>query len=155
MLYFAYGSNMDWDRMRARCPSAAFLCVARLDGFQVELTRECRDGFGVADIVANDTSSVWGAVFMIPETEVGRLDRAEGYNPQKPTSACARDEYRVYANGCDDQPHTVWSYAVRDKQGPFRTVGSYKDHILKGARHWGLPREYVEQLEKIEVKNGT
>ena len=30
MFYFAYGSNMDWDQMKQRCPSAHFLGVAEL-----------------------------------------------------------------------------------------------------------------------------
>jgi hypothetical protein len=29
MLYFAYGSNMNWDQMRERCPSARFEFVAK------------------------------------------------------------------------------------------------------------------------------
>ena len=28
MLYFAYGSNMQWERIRERCPSVKFICRA-------------------------------------------------------------------------------------------------------------------------------
>ena len=39
MLYFAYGSNMDWSRMSKRCPSARFLFAAKATGFRLDFTR--------------------------------------------------------------------------------------------------------------------
>jgi len=39
MLYFAFGSNMDWSRMRERCPSARFIFNAKLNGFRLDFTR--------------------------------------------------------------------------------------------------------------------
>jgi len=55
MLYFAYGSNMDWNQIRGRCPSASFLGIAvlldhRLAFSRYSTTRNC----GVADAVKSD-----------------------------------------------------------------------------------------------------
>lgn len=38
MLYFAYRSNMHWDQMRSRCPSARFVGVALLRDFRLAFT---------------------------------------------------------------------------------------------------------------------
>jgi gamma-glutamylcyclotransferase len=81
MLYFAYGSNMNWDQMRDRCPSSRFDSIVRDEGYrlaftQFSKTRQC----GVADIVASAGSDVWGVVFEIPDDEVNVLDKSgEGH----------------------------------------------------------------------------
>ncbi len=50
--YFAYGSNMSQDQIRARCPSHKFLCAAELPGHKLAFTRYSRKReCGVADIV--------------------------------------------------------------------------------------------------------
>jgi hypothetical protein len=40
MLYFAYGSNMNWQQMQDRCPSARFFGVALLPDHKLAFTRE-------------------------------------------------------------------------------------------------------------------
>ena len=68
-LYFAYGSNMNWDQMRERCPSARFEFVAKAEGLRFAFTRFSKKRqCGVADIVASPGSEVWGAVFAIPKS---------------------------------------------------------------------------------------
>lgn len=42
MLYFAYGSNMNWDRMKDRCSSACFVGIATLEGYKLAFTRKDR-----------------------------------------------------------------------------------------------------------------
>ena len=39
MIYFAYGSNLDFVQMRSRCPSAQFVAVAKLPDHQLAFTR--------------------------------------------------------------------------------------------------------------------
>ena len=70
MLYFAYGSNMLFDQMRERCPSATFVCIAALEGYRLAFTRTAKGqwrGFGVADVIPEQDSRAWGAVFQIDE----------------------------------------------------------------------------------------
>ncbi len=62
MLYFAYGSNMDFGQMRQRCPSKY---------------RDC----GVADVVPGPWKRVCGLVSDFAEIDFGRLDRSEGFRP--------------------------------------------------------------------------
>lgn len=42
MYYFAYGSNMNWQQMTQRCPSARFVSVARLPEHKLAITRQSR-----------------------------------------------------------------------------------------------------------------
>jgi len=66
MLYFAYGSNMDWSRMRERCPPAGFIFTAKPNRFRLDFTRYSKTNrCGVADIVVDPPSSVWGVVYHI------------------------------------------------------------------------------------------
>src|SRR6185503_11367766 len=79
MIYFAYGSNMNWDRMRERCPSARSLFKARPNGFRLDFTRySTSNRCGSADIVVDPPSTVWGVVYHIKDEQKPALDRAEG-----------------------------------------------------------------------------
>src|SRR5947208_12969770 len=71
MLYFAYGSNMDSTQMKERCPSAKFVCRAKLPSHRLAFTlRSCRRGCGVADILRDEAKDVWGVVYELPENEL-------------------------------------------------------------------------------------
>jgi gamma-glutamylcyclotransferase len=80
MFYFAYGSNMDWDQMRERCPSSTFVGVARLPNHSLAFSRKSiKRGCGVADVVATIGHDVWGVVYRIGDSEdQERLDKREG-----------------------------------------------------------------------------
>lgn len=91
MLYFACGSNMDWDQMRERCPSARFVGVAKLPEHKLAFSRRSKKrGCGVADAVADQGSSVWGVVYEVDDRDVGQLDAAEGYSPGRVKNARGR-----------------------------------------------------------------
>ena len=42
MLYVAYGSNMDWEQMRARCPTARFVGIAELRDHELVFPRKSK-----------------------------------------------------------------------------------------------------------------
>lgn len=79
MLYFAYGSNLDYDRMRGRCPSADYICNTKLYGFKLVFMAN-NSGKIVANILRTEdnTDYVEGVVYKIHYTEWFALDRAEG-----------------------------------------------------------------------------
>src|SRR5207247_4909541 len=80
MFYFAYGSNMDWDQMKGRCPSARIVGVAELRDYRLAFTRRSlKRGCGVCDVVLDSGKAVWGAVFHIDDADVVWLDIEEGY----------------------------------------------------------------------------
>ena len=88
MLYFAYGSNMNWEQMKVRCPSARFVGVALLRDHRIAFTRRSvTRGCGVVDVVADVGRRLWGVVYEITDLDVGMLDTSEGYRPGRETNA--------------------------------------------------------------------
>src|SRR5580704_18310032 len=78
--YFAYGSNMAPSVMAQLCPGHRILGVAWLDGYRIAFTRRSvRTGTGVADIVEERGSTVWGVVYEVGEGGFASLDRKEGH----------------------------------------------------------------------------
>jgi len=153
MLYFAYGSNMHWQRMVARCPSAKFISVAAYRDHRLAFTRKCEAGHGVADVVETARARVWGVVYRIDDIDLGRLDKCEGYRPQRSTAnSYRRIEIMVFSADDGEQPITCWTYEVINKaELHIQPSQEYLEHIITGAKDWGLPKDYIEQLCKVEV----
>ena len=151
MLYFAYGSNMNWDQMRERCPSSRFVGIVVLREHKLAFTRRSvTRGCGVADVVAEDGAEVWGVVYEIEDLDVGRLDTSEGFEPGRKKNSYYRRECCVFLDGEDQRPLTVSTYFADPQPNPPLPNTAYKNLILTGARHWHLPEEYVRELEQIE-----
>lgn len=153
MLYFAYGSNLDWDQMRGRCPSAKFCAIAVLPDHRLAFTRrsKCRD-CGVADVVPAKGHNVWGVVYEISEQDIGSLDKSEGYRPGRAENAYDRREHKVFKSDDEQSALRVLIYFANQQENPPLPNQEYKDQILKGARFWQLPRGYIRDvLEPIKV----
>lgn len=154
MLYFAYGSNMDWDQMKERCPSARFVGVAELRDHRLAFTRRSvKRGCGVCDAVSHSGKVMWGAVFEIDEVDVGRLDMQEGYQPGRAKNSYWRRECHVFLDGDNTQPMAVVSYFGDPQDNPPLPNSKYKNLLVLGARRWQLPDAYVKQLEAIEASD--
>lgn len=72
MLYFAYGSNLNWEQMKYRCPDCVPITKATLKGWELQFR-------GPLDIEPEKNSSVQGVVFRISERDLENLDAYEGY----------------------------------------------------------------------------
>ena len=153
MLYFAYGSNMDWKQMKDRCPSTRFVGVAVLLDHSLAFTRKSeRRGCGVADAVPTKDGKLWGVVYEISDMDVGKLDSNEGYRPGRAANSYLRRECMVFLDDNKNQPLTIWTYFAEREENPPLPSQKYKNQIVNGARRWGLPEEYiVNVLDKIMV----
>jgi hypothetical protein len=152
MLYFAYGSNMDWERITEpdRAPTAQFLVRAALPDHALKFTRYSKkQKTGTADVVSQRGSHVWGVVFHIEDERPDKLDAAEGVN----SGAYRPELLTVYGEGDISRPLVrVRTYVVCSKKTEHqRPVRWYLDHILKGARRWELPANYIAQLATVVV----
>jgi len=152
MLYFAYGSNLNWEKTKGIIPSSIFYGKAKLENYRLDFTRESINwGCGVADIV-EDNKDVWGVIYQFDEKDLGRLDKCEGYNPNRVKNAYRRIEKMVYLEGKKDQPMTAHTYEVIDKEfGKHKPNKEYKNRIVTGAKYRKLPKEYIKFLENIET----
>ncbi|MGH8146836.1 MAG: gamma-glutamylcyclotransferase family protein [Rhodanobacteraceae bacterium] len=150
MLYFAYGSNMDWAQIRQRCPSARFLHRATLPDRQLAFTRgSVSRGCGVADVVRAPDQRVWGVVYDIGEADVGTLDTCEGYAAGRERNAYWRRECLVLVDDDTANALACSSYFATPQPEPPLPSRAYVRHLLAGARHWKLPGDYLTRLEAI------
>jgi len=136
MLHFAYGSNMDPERMHQRCPDAADPRVAALAEFRFAIS-----ALGVANIVPAEGAQVHGVLWTVSERDLENLDRlegvAEGPSQRRSLAVEAASGERVDA---------VVYMAPDARTGPPRE--GYLERILRAARIARLPEGYITELEQ-------
>jgi gamma-glutamylcyclotransferase (GGCT)/AIG2-like uncharacterized protein YtfP len=135
---------MDPQTFRHRCPGARPLGRARLPGYRLAFSRYShqRQG-GSADVVEDASSTVWGVLYEVDEGCIASMDRVEGV----PT-AYRRERATVFDDA--GQPQEAITY-VANPTGDFLPSRSYLEVILRGARAYGLPAEYIGHLERIRT----
>ena len=139
MFYFAYGSNMNHQQMRTRCPEAKFLFRAVLESHSFVY-----DGWSlmhrgaVANIVPKKNGTVWGGVYETLEAHRDTLDNYEGY-----PSHYDRKGVSVVDDSRD--LHAVFVY-FRQGEAPGSPSDEYRQTVLRGARDCDLPEEYTEKF---------
>jgi hypothetical protein len=152
MLYFAYGSNLNWQQMQNRCPSVRFAGVALLPNHRLAFTRKSKTReCGVADAVREQGKIVWGVVYEIGDLDVGLLDTSEGFRPGREKNSYWRSECLVFRDGDEKRPLTASIYYADPESDPPPPNAEYKQLIVSGARQWHLPENYIRGLEAIEV----
>ena len=78
--YFAYGSNLDAEQMRTRCPEARLLGPAALSGHRLAFTGHSATwGGAVATLCADPQRHVAGLLWSLSDADLEHLDRREGY----------------------------------------------------------------------------
>ena len=123
------------------CPGSRFVTIGKLPDYRLDFTRFSKvRGGGVADIVHDSDSEVWGVVYAVPETDLDALDEKEG------VAVGAYERKHVEILTPSSEPLPVTTYSVVDKGGPFAPKPEYSDLIVGGARYWSLPQQYVTSL---------
>lgn len=147
-LYFAYGSNMSSERLRARAPSAISLGKAWLPHYALRWHKLGRDGSGKCNVEfagPDSTEVVWGVLYEIDCRDKPGLDADEGLG-------MGYDEGIVDIH-TDSGVRRALTYTARpDKIDPaLRPLGWYKEHVLHGAHEHGLPDDYVVRIAGVRV----
>lgn len=163
MRYFAYGSNMQWERMKERCPTARFVCRALLPDHRVIFpTYSENNGCWTASIEKARGRQTWGIVYEIDDRDIPALNAAEGYRPHRTRDKNAYIQIRcnVLGEGEEERPLVTMTYVANGEGSPPASRRSckapnaeYKARLVAGARHWRLPEAYIKQLEAIESVN--
>lgn len=154
MLYFAYGSMMDWDEIRRTCPSARFVAVAFLPDHQLQFTRRSFSrGCGVADAVPCAGKEVWGVIYDISESDLQELDHTEGYNTARmlQENFYIREQRCVCSPGSNNEEVSVFIYFAVRQPNPPPPGEAYKNLLVTGAKRWHLPQHYLGELERIQT----
>lgn len=138
-LYFAYGSNMSSKRLQARTPSAEFVCTATLPGYEMAFDKPGIDGSGKCGIWPSDAESlVQGVVFAIRNDEKSILDRCEGLGIHY-------DARWLTVFKSANESMDVLAYVPLKKAEGLQPTPEYLDHVLTGAREFGLSQDYIDQ----------
>lgn len=80
MFYFAYGSNLDIEKMKIRCPDSEVLGIAVLSDYEIcfPIQSQMWKG-GVASIRAHQGALVRGLVYKVSKSDVLALDLYEEF----------------------------------------------------------------------------
>ena len=144
-IYFAYGSNMLTERLRARCPSAEPVDTAEVRNFTLEFNKPSTDGSGKANI-RHDTennSLTYGVLFEIHQDDQPSLDVAEGvgYGYMRCNS--------LIVNSKESAEHlTATSYIATKTNNELGPYDWYLALIIAGASQHNLPPEYIAWLSR-------
>jgi gamma-glutamylcyclotransferase (GGCT)/AIG2-like uncharacterized protein YtfP len=143
--YFAYGSNMSTGRLQARVPSAQFLCRAKLIGHLLKFHKPSKnDGSGKCDAAqsGNSHDRVYGAVFLILESELPLLDKfeGEGYGYDRKTVSLLTEKF----GNIEAQ-----TYLATQFDSSLRPLDWYKEHVVRGAKAIDLPQSYIALIEAV------
>jgi cation transport regulator ChaC len=145
--YFAYGSNLDpgtFEGRRRMRPLGSRR--ASLAGWRLVFDLPVGPGErAVANLAPDPAARVHGVAWRIGERDAWRLDRTEGVHLgyyRRLDVQLSQDDGALLAAFTYVSPHG------REGRKP---SARYLDLILRGARHHGLPEEWIATLERFEL----
>ena len=144
--YFAYGSNMLTERLKAhnRCPGATFMGRAFAEGAVIEFSKRSKlDGSGKATLGRAAGQQTPGVLFKIPNEQRPALDRAEGAG--KGYDRC--DSFPVHRSGSDKIVQAV-TYLATSPVANLKPYDWYLALIVAGAHQHGLGDDYLAKLRR-------
>ncbi len=141
--YFAYGSNLLFARLYARCPSIEHAGVARLDGHQLHFNKPGGDSSGKCGIEVVDSGHhVLGVLYTMHRDEKPLLDRIEGVG-----HGYVDREVRVHADHGVVDCFTYYPTLHAQNRPPWDW---YKAFVVEGARENRFPDHYIAMIEAVE-----
>ncbi|KAK3283933.1 hypothetical protein CYMTET_8389 [Cymbomonas tetramitiformis] len=146
---FAYGGNLDPQRMAERVGSFNLREYACLKNWKVCFEKQAGDGSGYANIVKSEGDVVEGALYEIEPAAIRALDRYEGV---------ASGHYRrVKATVITKQSgdRECWLYVAEQSrcQRGLRPRREYLNHLLKGQDIF--TSFYTDRLRNVPVHDST
>lgn len=145
MKYFAYGSNMLTERLRARVSSASNPTHYALRKYYLRFHKKSVDCSGKCSIVAtgSDADVVHGVLFDVEDAQIVMLDTVEGAD-----NGYRRDEITVMLGGAETK---VFVYVAEKSVIDEALVPYcwYYDLVLAGAEQHALPGDYIAGLRAV------
>ena len=137
MLYFAYGSNLNWHQMmEERCPGSKYIQSHILKGYKLIFShRNPNNKYGHANIEKNINFSVPGAIWNLTKKHESTLDdyEAVNYNPQY--------YYKEYFRWKGKRV-LVYIQKIYTKRKP---ASSYLHTIIEGYKDCNLDMSYLKK----------
>lgn len=152
MKIFAYGSNMNFNRLRARVPSAVKISNVYLPGYILRCNKVSSDGSSKGNVVLNNEpdSKVWGVLFEIDEKDKPALDRAEGLG-----MGYIEANFKFFDTQNVEHLAQIYLASESHINNDMLPYDWYKEFILSGAINNELPQEYINTIKNIPSKVDT
>ena len=144
MLYFSYGSFLDFETLKKHAPNAKYMKRAVLLDFEVQFNflSKTYDG-GVTGVEPAVGKKALGVLYNVPPDEIEKLDIIEGV----PSGIYYRETVTVVDE--DGNEHRAETYRTTDPMGPFTPTRRYLGLMIKGAKEHGLDPDYIKELETL------
>ena len=138
-LYAAYGSNLDPDQMRQRCPHSPALGTGWIEGWRLTFGGEELGWEGaLATLAESPGSAVFVGLYDVPPGDVRALDQWEGAD----SGLYSKIKVRVRAL---DGDHVAWAYVLDGYEGGLPSA-RYLGVLAGAAEKAGAPDDYVAEL---------
>ena len=139
LLYFAYGSNMDNERLFSRIGSSDKWDNGTVSGKKLSFNKLGQDGTGKANLVDYEDEKAFGVLFRLCEFDLVKLDKfEEGY------------ERKILKIESDNNGYIIaTSYLAESLTDFIPPRKDYMNHIVKGAYDNDMKREYIDYLKTI------
>ena len=146
--YFAYGSNMDRDRMIERGVRILSEKVGFIEGWKLVFNKIATSpsGAGYANITKEENSKVYGVLYKIENSDLKKLDKYEGcpnHYKRERIPVILHDGKKITA-----EVYIAQSNKTREGLKP---TEEYMKYLINGAKQHNLPSSYIKFLESIEV----
>jgi gamma-glutamylcyclotransferase len=146
MLYFSYGSFLDFETLKKHCPSAKIVARAVIPNWEVQFNFMSKTyNGGVTGIEPALNQVVYGVVYDVSEEEMIYLDTIEGV----PSGIYYRHTITVVKD--NGEILKAYTYRTTNPRGPFKPTKRYVGLMVKGAKEHGIEPDYVRKLESIET----
>ena len=149
LYYFAYGSNMNSERVRARGLEYSQVLSGQLSGYELSFNKYSANREGsAANITKQENAVTEGVLYLLSgEEQIIQMDPFEGFP----------DHYsrELLSIATKSEPVKAWVYIanqrfIRENLLPPRW---YLKHLLAGKQF--LTQSYYERLKKVECIIGT
>lgn len=138
--------------MEEVAPGAKFQFIAHLPEWGLDFPIANDTWGGALPVVRPESgSTVWGAVYDVPDTDLARLDEVEATEQRSSDTVEAMDRngrrHQVVVHLLDGDPTT-------NGNGSSSPSPEYLKLMVAGSRHWDLPFGWIAGLEE-HLENGS
>jgi len=154
VIYFAFGSNMDPQQMKERCPSHKVRGRGCLPNFELCFPRRSpKRKCATAGFASAAGKVVWGVLYELDERDTASLHRAEGYVPGRAAEENRHnlEEIQVRLDSVNGATVAAFTYVAYPDELETAPSAEYLDHLISGAQHHGLPEAYLVRLVAIKA----
>jgi hypothetical protein len=139
-LYVAYGSNLNKQQMKGRCPDAKFVGTGVIENYELQFKGSLYGAH--ATIAPKEGASVPVGLWTIQSRDESRLDMYEGY---RKTGYRYYDKEQVRVNMTNGGSVIGMVYSMDQKMDFGQPTPGYYDAVREGYANCGLDETVLEQ----------